>query len=231
MNPLILELLNSSNVKLDSGGSNCGGNVKSKEELRDILKTHPIANLKKEVKKVKQKFKYSKLKKKEIIDLMVENDELFNHIEPYKKIKIIQAKQNLTGKDAPQKKIKIIKDAPQKKIKIKKDTHEMPDGSIHSGKTHTKDSKEIKPPPQNKEQANKKIKIKKEQANKKIKIKKDEPKEKERDNRTNIYSKKGIEASQERREELHGKKKEQANKKIKIKKEQAKGKKDSELVG
>ena len=51
MNPLILELLNSSNIKMDSGGSHCGGKyggALGREELRKILKTHTVSSLKNE---------------------------------------------------------------------------------------------------------------------------------------------------------------------------------------
>ena len=55
--------------------------------MRQILESHPIANLKKEVGKLKKSLNYSKLNKKELIDLMMKPNlrDNFKHIKMYVK--------------------------------------------------------------------------------------------------------------------------------------------------
>ncbi len=55
--------------------------------MREILESHPITNLKKEVGKLKKSLNYSKLKKSELIDLMMKPNlrENFKHIKMYVK--------------------------------------------------------------------------------------------------------------------------------------------------
>ena len=91
---------------------------------QEILNSHPISVLKKEISKTNVKG-YSKMKKAEVINLMLKHKERFSHI-----------------KMADKK----VKSSPKKKSKKDKDTHEMPDGTKMTGKTHTKDSKPVKTP-------------------------------------------------------------------------------------
>ena len=65
--------------------------------MKDILNSHPVATLKAEVKKANIKG-YSKLKKAEIVDLMMKNKSKFSHI------KMAEKKGNVRGKPAPKKK-------------------------------------------------------------------------------------------------------------------------------
>ena len=90
----------------------------------DILNSHPVKTLKSEISKTNIKG-YSKLRKNEIIELMLKNKERFNHIkkkgdiaEQPKKIKIIKDKKE------PPKKIKIIR---KPKIEVPKITITEPE--------------------------------------------------------------------------------------------------------
>ncbi len=49
-------------------------------DFREILFSHPVANLKKEISKVKKGFNYGKLSKVGLVNLMIENKDLFKHI-------------------------------------------------------------------------------------------------------------------------------------------------------
>ncbi len=55
--------------------------------MREILESHPVANLKKEVGKLKKSLNYSKLNKKELIDLMMKPNLInnFKHLKMYVK--------------------------------------------------------------------------------------------------------------------------------------------------
>ena len=97
--------------------------------MESILNSHTLATLKKEISKSNVKT-YSKLNKADTIKLMVEHKEKFSHI-----------------KMAPKKE--------RKKKEKKEAVHTMDDGSVHTGKTHTKDSKVVKEAPK------KKLKVKK----------------------------------------------------------------------
>ena len=98
---------------------------------KEILASHPVTTLKKEISKTNIK-KYSKENKADTIDIMLseENKGKFDHI------KMAEKKT--------------------RKKPVKKDTHKMPDGSVMSGKTHSKDSKVVK-----KSIKGKKLKVKK----------------------------------------------------------------------
>jgi len=50
---------------------------------RDILNSHPVSSLKKELGKAKKSLNYGTLKKSELIDLMLKHKEHFNHIKKY----------------------------------------------------------------------------------------------------------------------------------------------------
>ena len=121
---------------------------------KEILNSHSVGTLKKEISKTNIKG-YSKMKKAEIVELMMESKEKFMHIEMKEK-------------------------AMKKKKEEKKEegTHSMPDGSVMSGESHGEDSKPVK-----KKEERKKIKLvsfdkKEEPKKKKIKlVPKDEAKE------------------------------------------------------
>ena len=57
---------------------------------REILRSHPVRNLKAELRKLKKSLNYGKLRKEELIDLMMKNKDKFQHIKMYKKKKRIQ---------------------------------------------------------------------------------------------------------------------------------------------
>ena len=99
--------------------------------MKSILESHSVATLKKEISKSNVKG-YSKMKKAEIIELMMEHKEKFSHI------KMAEKKE----RKKPEKK--------EEKKPEEKETHEMPDGTIHTGETHTKDSKVVKKAPKKK---------------------------------------------------------------------------------
>tara|TARA_R110002012_G_scaffold231734_1_gene404424 strand:- start:76 stop:531 length:456 start_codon:yes stop_codon:yes gene_type:complete len=50
---------------------------------REILESHPVVNLKKELAKVKKSLNYGKLTKSGLVDLMLKNKQHFNHIKKY----------------------------------------------------------------------------------------------------------------------------------------------------
>ena len=94
---------------------------------KEILASHPVTTLKKEISKTNIKG-YSKMKKAQVIELMLKEE----HIDKFKDIKMAEKKGKSKG------------------------THKMPDGSVMSGKTHSKDSKVVK-----KSIKGKKLKVKK----------------------------------------------------------------------
>ena len=124
---------------------------------KEILNSHSVGTLKKEISKTNIKG-YSKMKKAEIVELMLKSKEKFMHIE--------------------------MREKPKRQMKKKKEekkeegTHTMPDGTVMSGETHGEDSKPVK-----KKKERKKIKLvsfdkKEEPKKKKIKlVPKDESKE------------------------------------------------------
>ena len=65
---------------------------------REILKSHPISTLKKEISKTNIKG-YSKMKKDEIVELMMKNKERFGHI------KMAEKKKQVSKKDPKVQKI------------------------------------------------------------------------------------------------------------------------------
>ena len=90
---------------------------------RDILNSHSVSTLKKEISKTNVKG-YSKMKKADVIDLMMKVE----HTDKFKHIKMADKKET------PAKK------TPVKKTPVKKETHKMPDGTTMTGATHSKDS-------------------------------------------------------------------------------------------
>jgi len=96
---------------------------------RDILKSHSVSTLKKEISKTNVKG-YSKMKKAEVIDLMMKAE----HTDKFKHIKMAEKKERKTP----------VKKTPVKKTPVKKETHKMPDGSLMTGATHSKDSVPVK---------------------------------------------------------------------------------------
>jgi len=80
---------------------------------REILNSHPVQTLRKEISKTNIKG-YSKLKKGDLVSLMLKHKDRFQH----------------------------IKSATKKSKSV--GTHKMPDGTVMTGKTHSKDSKPVK---------------------------------------------------------------------------------------
>ena len=78
--------------------------------MREILNSHSVANLKKEISKTNIKG-YSKLKKAGLVDLMLKHKDRFSHIKPTHKIRDIIKKYAKT-KDS-----KLVKKAPGPKKK------------------------------------------------------------------------------------------------------------------
>lgn len=85
--------------------------------MKSILESHPVSVLKKEISKTNIKG-YSKMKKDEVVKLMLKHESRFKHI-------------------------KMAEKKPVKKA-TKKETHKMPDGTLMTGKTHNKDSIPVK---------------------------------------------------------------------------------------
>ena len=91
---------------------------------KEILNSHTLKTLKSEIKKHNDKVKvsgYSKLTKPKIVELMMKHKDKFMHIKHAEK----------KEKKAP-------------KAKAPKGTHQMPDGTVMTGKVHSKDSKPVK---------------------------------------------------------------------------------------
>ena len=67
---------------------------------KEILESHPVKNLKAEIRKVKKSFDYSKLKKPELIELMLkpENKDFFKHIKMFEKPAPKKGKDRLMAK-------------------------------------------------------------------------------------------------------------------------------------
>ena len=141
MNPLILELLNSSSVKLNNGGSHCGGKyggALGREELRKILKTHTVKSLKNEIKKMKtKKINISGKKKDELIEFMIENGDNFEYMEVYGKIPKYD-NDDLVIEDGEEYGFSAKKEEP-KKIKFKKQKNKG------KKKRKVEDEEELKP--------------------------------------------------------------------------------------
>tara|TARA_R110000851_G_scaffold324969_1_gene492612 strand:+ start:711 stop:1097 length:387 start_codon:yes stop_codon:yes gene_type:complete len=97
--------------------------------MKEVLMSHTVASLKKMVSAYNIRG-YSKMKKPALIDLMTSKE----HINKFSGIK-----------------------ARVKAPKLVKKTHKMPDGTIHTGKTHTKDSKVVKKPKKDKKNIRKRM--------------------------------------------------------------------------
>ena len=59
--------------------------------MKEILNSHPVANLKKEISKTNIK-NYSKLKKAELVSLMMKHKDRFDHIKKYEKSGLVEKK-------------------------------------------------------------------------------------------------------------------------------------------
>lgn len=109
---------------------------------REILNSHPIRNLKAEIRKVKKTLNYSKLTKDEIVDLMMKNKDNFKHIKMYEKparktakpktaeppkVKAKPVPKTAEPKTAEPKKVKAkpVPKKPAKKIKILKGSYKQ----------------------------------------------------------------------------------------------------------
>jgi molecular chaperone GrpE (heat shock protein) len=92
--------------------------------MREILESHPVANLKKELAKLKKSLNYSKLKKSELIDLMMKPNlrDNFKHLKMYVK-PTPKAKPTPKPKPAPKPK---PKPAPKPKAKPAPKPKEQP---------------------------------------------------------------------------------------------------------
>ena len=98
---------------------------------REILSSHPVTTLRREIAKTNIKG-YSKMKKAEVIDLMMKdgNQDKFHHI------KMAEPKE----RKAPAKKERRKRRAATPQLG---DKHEMPDGTVMTGKKHTAKSKDV----------------------------------------------------------------------------------------
>ena len=89
--------------------------------MREILNSHSVANLKKEISKTNIKG-YSKLKKAGLVDLMLKHKDRFSHIKPTHKIRDIIKKyaktkdSKLVKKEKPKKKTFTITKASGQKV-------------------------------------------------------------------------------------------------------------------
>lgn len=120
---------------------------------REILNSHPIRNLKAELRKLKKSFNFSKLTKDELIDLMMEKKDKFNHIEMYEKparkprkkkgdvpkVFITEEPPKVKAEPVP-KKIKIVR---KKKVEPKPKQFELPKPSVKKFRLDRKEEKEI----------------------------------------------------------------------------------------
>ena len=88
-------------------------------DLRTRLESHTVKSLKAEIRKVKATFNYGKLKRAELIDLMVKNKDKFNHIQ-HADSKKTEPKKAEPKKAEPKKVKKIIKKPEPKKAEPKK---------------------------------------------------------------------------------------------------------------
>ena len=98
-------------------------------DLRTRLESHTVKSLKAEIRKVKATFNYGKLKRAELIDLMVKNKDKFNHIQH------ADSKKPEPKKEEPKKVKKIIKKPEPKKAEPKKeDTEHLIEDLVKYGK-------------------------------------------------------------------------------------------------
>ena len=121
--------------------------------MLQILKSYTITELKKEISKQNIKG-YSKMKKNEVIDLMMQTPEKFSYLEMKTK-KERSEKQKANDKklgEMAKNKNKKTETEPEPKSDLEtnpikeesEDTHTMPGGIEMTGSTHNKDSKPVK---------------------------------------------------------------------------------------
>ena len=108
------------------------------DNLKKKLQSMSVTALRKEISKQNVKG-YSKLKKADIINLMLINSDRFMYL-------VKQVKKEEKKEESVEQKLKRAKELLKKKQKElkKKNTHKMPDGTVMTGKTHNKDSKSVK---------------------------------------------------------------------------------------
>ena len=107
------------------------------DNLKKKLQSMSVSALRKEISKQNVKG-YSKLKKADIINLMLINSDRFMYL-------VKQVKKEEKKEESVEQKLKRAKELLKKKQKeLKKNTHKMPDGTVMTGKTHNKDSKSVK---------------------------------------------------------------------------------------
>ena len=82
--------------------------------MKDILMSHPVANLKKEIAKTNIKG-YSKMKKAQIVELMMKNKEKFSHIKMF----VPKGKIGITRADGSRVSVKVRKEGEKKKESMK----------------------------------------------------------------------------------------------------------------
>jgi len=104
------------------------------DNLKKQLQSMSVSALRKEISKQNIKG-YSKLKKADIINLMLINSDRFMYLVKKEK----NEEENIEEKLKRAKKL-----LAKKKEELKKKTHKMPDGTVMTGKTHNKDSKPVK---------------------------------------------------------------------------------------
>ena len=83
--------------------------------MKDILLSHPVANLKKEIAKTNIRG-YSKMKKAQIVELMMKHKEKFDHIKMY----VPKGKIGVTRADGSRIAVKVKKEKTKKKEDMKK---------------------------------------------------------------------------------------------------------------
>ena len=98
--------------------------------MEAILNSHTLKVLKSEMRKVKFSLNYSKLKKSELIDLMIKNKEKFSHIKMAEKKErkkpVKKEKKEINFKIDPTKKKKIVEGIEKKKKPVKKEKEVKP---------------------------------------------------------------------------------------------------------
>jgi len=112
-----------------------------------ILKSYTIGELRKEISKTGIKG-YSKLKKPELIELMMQTPERFSNLKMKAKKERSEAQKKndkLLGEKAKARLAKKKEPEPEPvKEEEPEGTHTMPDGTVMTGATHNKDSKPVK---------------------------------------------------------------------------------------
>ena len=88
--------------------------------MKDILMSHPVANLKKEIAKTNIKG-YSKMKKAQIVELMMKNKEKFSHIKMF----VPKGKIGITRADGSRVSVKVRKEGEKRQKSTFKELFRM----------------------------------------------------------------------------------------------------------